>query len=979
MLDISAINWSTLSDRLRGTIELRQVYRTLYATDASIYQEEPAAVCVPHDDEDISEILRFATEHEMPLIPRGAGTSLAGQCVGQGIVVDLSKHFRHIGELDAQSQEIWVQPGVVRDELNRWLEPKGYFFSPITSTANRANIGGMVGNNSSGTTSIEYGTTRDHVREIKGILSDGSLVHFHPLGVDGFLEKCQQNNLEGKIYRQLNTVLSDPKSREEIGQSFPKQNIHRRNTGYALDALLDFRLFGGSKDEFNMCPLICGSEGTLMMMTEVLLHVDRLPPKDHLILVPHFASIKESMRATQIVMEHNPSACELMDRKILDCTKENVEQAKNRFFIEGDPAAVLMVELRAENLDDCHQKVDRLISSLKEEDLGYHYAIVEANRSKSVWDLRKAGLGVLSNIKGDKKAVTCIEDTAVALEDLPEYIEEFTALMASFGQECIYYAHAGAGEIHLRPILDLKSKVGRSQLREISEASVKLVKKYNGSLSGEHGDGRLRGEFIPQIVGEKNYQLFQEIKFTWDPHNIFNPGKIVNAPAMDAALRVDQLTEHDEIDSMMDFSDTDSMLGLAEKCNGSGDCRKMPAAGGTMCPSYHASLDEMHTTRARANILRQTLGSQKSKNRWQQSDVMEVLDLCLSCKACSSECPSNVDMSLLKAEYSFQYQERNGYSRRTRFFANFAKNNRLAARFPKLSNRLLSSAFFSTRIKNYFGIASDRSLPKISETDIYKWFDHNYKSLVPLREQATTVYFFCDEFTRYQDADIGVMAISLLRKLGYEVRLVNHAESGRAAISKGVLKQAKKWANANVSLFGNLLSSDSVLIGIEPSAILSFRDEYPRLVDQEIQDAARQLSNQCFLIEEFISREIVNGNISADHFDNSKRRILLHGHCHQKALSNLEDAVWMLSIATGHEVEIIPSGCCGMAGSFGYEDEHYEMSQRIGELALFPAVREAAPEVYIVASGTSCRHQIADGTGRKAVHPVELMLTALKD
>ncbi|TDQ18434.1 FAD/FMN-containing dehydrogenase [Algoriphagus boseongensis] len=965
-----------LATQLEGSLQVDQLSRTLYATDASVYREMPLAVAFPKTESDIQKLIHFASENGTSLIPRTAGTSLAGQCVGNGIVVDVSKHFTQILEFNKEERWVRVQPGVVRDELNRFLKPHGLFFSPITSTANRAMIGGMVGNNSSGTTSIVYGVTRDKVISLNTILSDGEKVVFGEISQDDFDRKCGQKNLEGEIYRQIFDELNNPEIREEIHAQFPKKSIHRRNTGYAVDELLKAELFEG-KEKFSFCKLLAGSEGTLAFTTEIKISLDPLPDPVEIVVAAHFESIHQSMKSAQVAMKHPATAVELMDKIILDCTKESIEYSKNRYFVEGDPAAILMIEFRGQTLEEAMAKGEALVDDLKSAGYGYAYPIIEPAKVASAWALRAAGLGLLGNIPGDPKAVACIEDTAVDIEDLADYIYEVDAMMEGFNQKPVHYAHAGAGEIHLRPILDLKKAEDVEEFYKISLASAQLVKKYQGSLSGEHGDGRVRAAFIPLMVGEKNYELFRRIKYTWDPKNIFNPGKIVDAAPMNKFLRYEPGMQTPEHETVIDFSNVGGILRLAEKCNGSGDCRKLPGSGGTMCPSYMATRNERDTVRGRANTLREFLTLDKKENAFDHPEIKEALDLCLSCKGCTAECPSNVDMASMKAEFLFQYQKTNGIPLRSRAFAYINELNELGSKIPGIANFLLSHSFTGGLMKSFLGVAPDRNLPEISPISLRKWYAKNYELLPGSSQPIKTVYFFVDEFTNHNDTSIGIKAISLLKKLGYDIKIVQHEESGRSALSKGLLPKAKKHAEANVKIFEKLIDGNTPLIGIEPSAILSFRDEYPRIVSPDLVPAAKKLKFHVQLIDEFLGKEIAAGNIKAESFTTKTQKIKLHGHCHQKALSSLSWTQKLLTLPVNYTVETIPSGCCGMAGSFGYEAEHYEVSQQVGELVLFPAVRKADSETLISAPGTSCRHQIADGTGRKAKHPVEILWEAL--
>ncbi|MBN3583564.1 FAD-binding protein [Algoriphagus aestuarii] len=965
-----------LSSQLEGTLQLDTLTKTLYATDASVYREMPLAVAFPKSESDIQKLIHFASKNGTSLIPRTAGTSLAGQCVGNGIVVDVAKNFTKILELNVEERWVRVQPGVVRDELNRFLKPHGLFFSPITSTANRAMIGGMVGNNSSGTTSIVYGVTRDKVISLNTILSDGNPAVFEEISQDDFDRKCGLQSLEGKIYRQIFDELRNPEIREEIHAQFPKKSIHRRNTGYAVDELLKSELFEGN-EKFNFCKLLSGSEGTLAFTTEIKISLDPLPEPIEIVVAAHFATIHESMVAAQTAMKHPATAVELMDKIILDCTKESIEYSKNRYFVEGDPEALLMVEFRGKTLDEAMVKGHALVEDFRKSKIGYAYPIIEPAMVSAAWALRSAGLGLLANIPGDPKAVACIEDTAVDIEDLADYIDEVDEMMKGFKQKPVHYAHAGAGEIHLRPILDLKKSKDVEEFYQISKASAELVKKYQGSLSGEHGDGRVRAAFIPLMVGEKNYELFRRVKFTWDPQNVFNPGKIVDAAPMNKFLRYEPDQKTPVHKTLMDFSQVGGILRLAEKCNGSGDCRKLPGSGGTMCPSFMATRNERDTTRGRANTLREFLTLDKKENAFDHPEIKEAMDLCLSCKGCTAECPSNVDMASLKAEFLYQYQKANGIPLRSKAFAYINELNGLGAMVPGIANFLLSNSVTGGLMKSVLGVAPSRNLPAISSQSLRKWYKKNYNSLPGTNKIIKTVYFFVDEFTNHNDTQIGIKAISLLKKLGYEVKIVEHEESGRSALSKGLLPKAKKHAEANVKVFGELIDGNSPLIGLEPSAILSFRDEYPRLVRKELAETAKKLKFHVKLIDEFLAQEAAAGNIKSDLFTTKSQKIKLHGHCHQKALSSLLWTQKILSLPKNYSVETIPSGCCGMAGSFGYEAEHFEVSQQVGELVLFPAVRKADAETLIAAPGTSCRHQIADGTGRKAKHPVEILWDAL--
>ena len=959
-----------LAASLEGTLLYDDLYKTLYSTDASVYRIRPNAVALPKTTADISKLIQFAAQHNISVTPRTAGTSLAGQAVGDGIVVDVSKHFTKILGYDAEKKTVTVQPGVIRDELNLFLKPYGVFFAPITSTSNRAMIGGMVGNNSSGTTSIRYGVTRDKIAEVKAILSDGSEVTFGELTSAEFMEKTKGNSLENKIYKSVYDELSVKENQEEIIKEFPKPEIHRRNTGYAVDILLKSEIFGGTEPTINLGKLLCGSEGTLAFTTEITLKVDDLPPAHNIMVVGHYHTIQESLESVVVAMKHHLYTCEMIDDTILDCTKTNREHIKNRFFLVGEPKAIMLFEVASHTFEDAENQANALIADLEKHNFGYALVKIYGADIDKANELRKAGLGLLGSIVGDNKAADSIEDTAVELSDLPAYIAEFSAMMLSHGQEAIYYAHAGAGELHLRPVLNLKKTEDLKLFRTIATDVAHLVKKYRGSLSGEHGDGIVRGEFIPFMIGDKNYELLKRIKLAFDPNSVFNIGKIVNALKMDENHRVVSGRVEPDIKTFQDFSDSLGILRAAEKCNGSGDCRKMPSAGGAMCPSYRATRNEKETTRARANALREYLTYSEKENKFDQKELYEVFELCVSCKACASECPSNVDVATLKAEFLYQYQKANGFSTRSKIFANNAKLNKMGSLFPSITNFISNQPL----VKKSMGIAPERQVPLLAKKTFRKWYENNKPKIADFPNGK--LYLFVDEFTNYYDVNIGIDAFELLTKLGYEVLITDHEESGRTYLSKGFLEEAKKITDINVNIFKDLISSNTPLIGIEPSAILTFRDEYLRLASDK--ENAERISQNAFTIEEFFKKEIIDGKIRPDSFSEETKEIKIHGHCHQKSLSSVEATFAMLNLPKNNTVTIYNSGCCGMAGSFGYEKEHYKVSMQMGEDTLFPKVRNTAENVKIAAAGTSCRHQIYDGTKREAQHPVSILRNCLK-
>lgn len=951
-----------------------EAIRTVYATDASVYQEKPIAVALPKSVQDIRQLINFANTNQLTLIPRAAGTSLAGQVVGKGLVVDISKNFTHILEVNREEKWVRVQPGVIRDDLNASLKPYGLMFGPETSTSSRAMIGGMIGNNSCGLHSIIWGATRDNLVEVKTLLSDGSEAVFGAIDAKELNKKSELKSKEGQIYRELIALIDNSENQEAIKTGFPKKSIKRRNTGYALDVVEEMWQAKAEKP-FNLSSLIAGSEGTLCFVTEAKLKLIDLPPTEVGMVAVHTVSLHEALMANLIALKHQCSASELVDDFIMEFTKTNIEQSKNRFFIEGGPKAILMVEFFAETEADLREKAENLIAELKANNLGYAYPILLQDDAKKAWEVRKGGLGLLRNLPGDIQPVNLIEDCAVDPEDLPAYIAELEVLLKNHGVQYSMYAHAGAGELHVEPMVNLKTSEGRTLFRTILAETAALVKKYGGSLSGEHGDGRLRGEFIPFMMGDKNYSLFRQVKQIFDAKGIFNKGKIVDTPPMNEFLRYEADKSIPVQKTVFDFSKQESFLRLAEKCSGSGDCRKTEVTGGTMCPSYMATRSERDTTRARANILRQYLTDNSETKSAGMEETKEILDLCLSCKACKSECPSSVDIAKMKGEFLQQYYDEHGIPFRSKLIGTFTKQMRLASIAPWAYNFIFKTDFTRRIANRVVGFHPDRTMPLLHSQTLRGW----YKNAKEVKDFISTkkVYLFCDEFTDFNDVEVGKKLILLLQKLGYQVLIPNHIESGRTYLSKGMIREAQKIAIQNVNALKDLVKDEIPIIGIEPSAILTLKDEYLELVPENLRDAAQQIAHNTFIFEEWFAREIDRGNIKKEAFSAEKRLIKLHGHCHQKALSSLTPSKKSLSLPANFEVHLIPSGCCGMAGSFGYEAEHYDVSMKIGELVLFPTVRKQPEEVIIAAPGTSCRHQIKDGTGRVAKHPAEILYEAL--
>jgi FAD/FMN-containing dehydrogenase/Fe-S oxidoreductase len=975
MMDKFISRLDSLSEILDGELKYDKITTTIYSTDASVYKEEPLAVIWPKGASDIKKILLFAAREKTTVTLRAGGTSLAGQVVSSGIIIDISRHMNKILEVNKEEMWVRVEPGVVLDELNMKLKEYGLFFGPETSTSNRCNIGGMVGNNACGSHSIIYGSTRDHTLEVRSLLSDGSEVVFCPVNKETFNSKCNQNNLEGDIYKNIKNILTDDVNRRSIINDFPDPKIHRRNTGYSLDLLLDSEVFDDtSGKKFNFCKLLAGSEGTLAVSTEIKLNIVPLPPPNKTLVCVHLKHRNDAFRANLIALKYHPSAVEMMDNRILELTENNSSQRNNRFFLEGTPGAIVIVEFVRDSFEEIDTLTAGMIKDLKSAGYGYSYPVIKGKDISKVWELRKAGLGILANMKGDPKPVALIEDTSVNVEQLPEYIEEIEKMLSGYGKDAVFHAHIGSGELHLRPILNLKDPEDVRLFRTIGLETANIVKRYRGSLSGEHGDGRLRGEFIPIIIGEHNYSLLKDIKKCWDPNGILNPGKITNTPEMNTCLRYIPGKQHVEIETIYDFSSSGGIIRAAERCNGSADCRKSIAIGGVMCPSFMATGEEELTTRARANIVREYLGREGVP--WDHEEIYKVLDLCLSCKGCKSECPSGVDMAKIKSEFLQHWNDKHGVSLRTRLVAYISFFNKLGSAFPSLYNFFLKNAITSGVLKKITGFASGRSIPLIYNTSLKKWIRKNLDRINP-ENPKKSVCLFIDEFTNYNDTEAGIAAIMLLTSLNYKILITDHDVSARTYISKGFIRKAQRTIRKNINVLSKIISDDIPLIGIEPSAILGFRDEYPELAGKDLKESADKLARNCFMLDEFIANEFREGRIDRTLFTKEKNNILFHAHCQQKAIASSDCTREILSIPLNYTVREVPSGCCGMAGSFGYEKEHFELSNKIGELILFPEIRNCDEKTIISAPGTSCRHHIKDGTGKVTLHPAVVLYDAL--
>ncbi|MBM3262965.1 MAG: FAD-binding protein [candidate division Zixibacteria bacterium] len=956
MADIQEI----LTGQIEGDARFDRTAKILYSTDASIYEIEPAGVVFPRSAEDVARIVRIAGENGIPITPRGGGTSLGGQAVGATLQMDFSRYMNRILEVNVEERWAVIQPGVVLDELNAFLKPKGVMFAPDVAPSNRANIGGMIGNNSCGARSILYGKTIDHVLELEVVLSDGTQTVFRPVTDREYAEKTAGDGLEGKIYREIRRIADQ--NRDEIDRRYPK--IMRRVGGYNLDEFI-------KPGPFDLCKMAVGSEGTLVAVTQARIRLVPTPKHTALAIV-HFTDLIDSMESTVEIVKTGPAAVELVDKTILDLAKNSIEAARQRTFIDGDPEAILIVEYYGDSPDELAGRIDALETLLETRRLGYAFVrAMTPEEQANVWGVRKAGLGLLMGMKGDAKPTTFVEDTAVSPEKLPAYIGRFRDIVHHHGTIASYYAHASVGTIHIRPLINLKLAEEVARMRAIAEDVRDLVLEFGGAMSSEHGDGLVRSEWNEKMFGTQLYDAFKEVKAVFDPHGIMNPGKIVANQKMDDNLRLGPAYRAEEIATYFDFSADGGFARSVELCNGVGACRKKLV--GTMCPSYIATLDEEHSTRGRANMLRAALSGKLDADGFTSKRVYEALDLCLECKGCKGECPSNVDMAKMKYEFLAHYYDKHGLPLRNRVFGHIAKLSRLGSFMAPLANRLMEETWHKALLERYMGIDRRRSLPRFASEPFDVWF-HTRPHRPDREDDRPTVVFFPDTFTCYNDPHIGRATVEVLEAAGYRVVLAEPRKCcGRPLISKGMLREAKKNASYNVGQLDRYAQRGWAIVGCEPSCMMAYRDDYRDLVGGE---QTERVAKSILLIDEFLAREHAAGRLKLG-FRETKKTLKVHGHCQQKALVGVGPTVSALKLVPGYQVDAFNTGCCGMAGSFGYETEHYDLSLKIGEDRLFPAVRAVGEDVGIVAPGTSCRHQITDGTGRQARHPIEWIRDAL--
>ncbi|WP_440999848.1 FAD-binding and (Fe-S)-binding domain-containing protein [Fodinibius sp. SL11] len=931
----------------------------LYANDASSYEELPEGVAFPKSRKDITKLVQWASENGKNITARGAGTSLAGQTTGGGIIMDVGRNMNRIFAINPDRQIAHVQPGVIRDSLNRQADQYNLLFGPDTATTNRCMIGGMIGNNSCGIFSIKYQTTREHLLEIETVLSDGSHATFRPLSETELAAKMELDTFEGHIYREIISLVQD--HRDKILENYPHPEIIRRNTGYALDRLCEMQPFNSDGRKFNMAELLCGSEGTLAMTASAKLN---LLPQDSesIILAPHFSTIRKALEATVEIVEEDPAAVELVDDVILNATKGNIEQRENRFFLDGDPKAVLIVQLDGDDIDQLRPKAERLSEKLQKLRLSeYTPIITDESKMQRVWNLRKAGLGLLMGLGSEGRTPTFAEDTAVRVPDLPDYIDDFQKILDKHDTNCVFYAHASVGELHLRPVINLQKSDEIEKMKTMAGEIADLVRNYRGSLSGEHGDGRARAPYIEKVLGPEMMPLLKKVKQIWDPENIFNPGKITEPKPMEQDLRYSPSYQKPKVNTQFNWRKEESFADAVELCNGAGVCRKLADSGGTMCPSYMATKEEKDSTRGRANLFRQ-LFSGKQKEAFKSEELKDALDLCLSCKACKSECPANVDMAKMKAEFTQGWHEEYGISLGERFFGQAAKLYPIASLFPKVTNWAINQNSIKELLYKFLGIDKRRDLPTFADQTFLNWYRNRSK-----QSDGKEVMLLVDIFTNYHEPQIGKAAVQFLESHGYKVIVPGFHETGRPQISKGMLDHAKQILEQNLPRLAQFASREIPIVGLEPSEILTLRDEYLDLCDEEQVQSAQKVADSSYTFEEFAANILAESPLSP-----KNKKVFVHGHCHAKSLIG-NSAIRKMLEGAGYEVVVGDTGCCGMAGSFGYEADHYEVSMNIGKQRLFPALQNLTEDTLICAPGFSCRHQIKDGSNLEAHHPAQLL------
>ncbi len=958
---------ASLRPRLAGDLRMDAMTRALYATDASICQIQPLGVLIPKHVDDVQAAVEEAAHHRVPVLPRGGGSSLSGQTVGAALVIDFTKHLDAILEFDAEVGQVRVQPGLVFDHLNAHLAPRGWMVGPDPASGNRATLGGMVGNNATGTHSILYGNVINHIQAIRAFLSDGSDATFRALDGNAWQSHLRRDGFEGDLYRGLDHLLRTQGA--IVTRDTP---VHwRRNSGYRLEYLLDpVHTVQGAVSQGgqrNIAQLLCGSEGTLAVSTELTLSLVRRPPQTALGIV-HFHTRGEALRAVTAILETSPSAVELFDGVTIEQVRQTPGYAHRLTFIEGEPGGVLLTEYYGTSSTELKARLDTL------ERLGLGYTMVRAvapQQIQDVWTIRKESLGLIMGFKGDYKPIALIEDASVPVEHLAAYIEALDRLLTETGTRAVYYAHASAGCLHVRPFINTKDAAEVAKMRAISEGSMELVRKYGGAVASEHGDGIVRGWLNEHLLGAELCGVYRDLKTLFDPHRILNPGKIIDTPELGEDLRVDPSYTPLPIVETLDWSEDGSFAQAVEMCNGNGACRKL--ASGSMCPSFMVTREEEHSTRGRANALRAVMTGELPPEELTGPRMAEVMDLCIQCKACKTECPSKVDLGKIKTEWQNMYWEANGLSHRARLFAHQPKlarmlNGGMKARLVNWMNSRVSVRILMERT---LGISEQRALPPFAREPFTTWFARQ-----SWPSEGTPVVLFADTFNNYQHPSTARAAAEFLQRTGHHVMVPDAAACcGRPLLSKGLITEAQEGALAAVDVLYPYAEQGLPIVGLEPSCILTFRDEFLAMLPGDLR--ARRLAAMTLTFEEYVARLAEEGTLDTVAWADRTRDVLLHGHCHQKALVGTGPAERCLGLPPHYRVKTVDSSCCGMAGAFGYEKEHYDISIRMAARRLVPAIHDAGNDTIIVAAGASCRAQIKDTTGRHALHPAEVLRDAL--
>jgi FAD/FMN-containing dehydrogenase/Fe-S oxidoreductase len=952
-MNISELEKS-LRQHVEGDIHFDAIHRKVYSVDASIYEVEPIGIVLPYHKQALIQAIRIADKFHVPVIARGAATGITGGCIGKALIIDTSKYLNHILDINYESEFAICEPGVVQDRLNEALSSKNYRLGPDTSTGNRATLGGMLGNNASGSRSLLYGCMADHVTEVELLLANGELLRFGKLDEELWSKKRLQQDTEGNIYRELYRIRTE--YHDEIAAHFPK--IPKRVSGYSLDILL-------SEGPINFAKLIAGSEGTLGIATEIKVRICKKPGITGLCVI-HLHDMLEGMRHIEEMLAHHPIALEMIDNKIIEAGKRSPAMRNKLGWLIDEPDAVFVAEFAGKDLEDVQGKLSHFEKDIKARNIGYaSICITDPIVMSQLWEVRKSGLGLLLSRRTYSRAIAFLEDITIPPKELADFMEKFKNYLKSKGKEAGIYGHVGSGCMHVRPYIDLRQTDDVHLMEQMMIDISSLLLEHGGALSGEHGDGFVRTWLNEKMFGKKLYQAFLDLKHAFDPDNQMNPHKIVNGRPFLENLRLSPETKQQKINTFMDFSREGGFELAADLCNGNGMCRKSEKV---MCPSFQASGDEFHTTRARAQTLRSFINGKMPMHDFTSHGVYEVLDLCLECKGCKTECPSEVDMAKMKSEFLYHYQKAHGTSLRTILFANIGKLNQLASSFASLFNKIVGHQFSKT-IMGWMGVAPEREFPKLSSETFSKWFS---KQNQPMKKKF--VVLFNDTFNEFNTSEIGQSAVKVLENLGYHVIVPKWTCCGRPALSKGRLEQAQAQAKIVVESLAPYAYKCLPIVGLEPSCLLTIKDDFQALLPNNAD--VKAVSDACITFDEFLAKHIVDGKLPFD-MKIEPRQVKLHGHCHQKALVGTKFTLDVLKTIPGYEVSEIDSGCCGMAGSFGYEKEHYAFSMKIGQLKLFPAIEASEKDTLIVADGFSCRCQIEHGTQRKSYHLAEVVAQAL--